>query len=114
MRHAVADFVEANPQAELGGSPLSDWIRWESEMGVQAYCSRMRRAGEWGGAIEMAVFSRIFGVSVLVFEKLPRKPGEFQLISAFDADKADGAEEGGAAVCRVLYSGRVHYDAIEV
>ena len=107
VREAVAGFIEAHPEAEIGGSPLQDWIQWESGGGVAAYCRRMRGSGEWGGAIELAVFSRLFMTTVEVFEK--EGASAYRRISAFDAPGA--AEEKGKV--RVLYSGRVHYDALE-
>ena len=108
LREAIASFIETNPEAELGGTPLSDWISWDSQMTVPAYCNRMRRGGEWGGAIELSTFSRLYDVGVHVYEK--KGAGEFRLISCFEAC----ASEGDDAVVRVLYSGRVHYDALVV
>jgi hypothetical protein len=104
-REAVASFIEATPDAEIGGTPLSEWIGWESGGDVPSYCARMRGAGVWGGAIEIAVFSRLLGVSVHVYER--EGANAFKRISAFDAPDAS------APVVRVLYSGRCHYDAIE-
>ena len=110
VRDAVAGFIEAQPEAEIGGTPLREWIRWESGGDVRAYCKRMRGDGEWGGAIEIAVFSRLVGASVHVFERDPKAGADtFRLMSAFD--HAGGA--GRTIEVRVLYSGRVHYDALE-
>ena len=72
----------------------------------------MRTAGVWGGAIEMAIASRIWEMSIHVYERASSgsagsTPSGFRLISAFDAA---GMTE--APVVRVLYSGRCHYDAL--
>lgn len=78
-------------------------------MDVPAYCARMRRAGEWGGAIELLVFSRLARVSVLVYER--DAADEFRLISAFENAERKGATQ--PRLVRVLYSGRCHYDALK-
>ena len=111
VRESVAGFIEKMPHAEIGGSPIRDWIQWESGSGVAAYCARMRGQGEWGGAIELAVVSRLFGVSVHVFEREGGAGGGFRLISMFDAAASGGMK--AAEPVRVLYSGRCHYDALE-
>ena len=111
VREAVASFIEAQPEAEIGGTAICEWIQWESGGGVRAYCSRMRGNGEWGGAIEIAVFSRLFRTSVHVFE---RDGGEYKMISAFDHGGGGASSMAtGANAVKVLYSGRVHYDALE-
>ena len=116
VREACAAFLERCPNAEIGGTPLREWIQWESGGDVKSYVRRMRGKGEWGGAIEIAVVSRCFNVSVHVFEKAGGDT--FKLISAFDA--AEGSKSSSSSggkkepVVRVLYSGRCHYDALEV
>ena len=109
LRSAVAAFIEQNADAELSSTPLRDWIKWDSDMTVEGYCRRMRRAGEWGGAIEMAVASRLFNVDIHVYEKSKSSAQSvpFALISTFE-----GAKEAKDVV-RVCYSGRCHYDALE-
>ena len=73
----------------------------------------MRTVGSWGGAIEMAVASRILEVAVHVYERASGRGAEvFSLISAFNATSTESGASR-AAVVRVLYSGRCHYDALE-
>ena len=115
VREACAAFLERCPNAEIGGTPLREWIQWESGGDVKSYVRRMRGKGEWGGAIEIAVVSRCFNVSVHVFEKAGGDT--FKLISAFDAAEGGKSSSSGGKkepVVRVLYSGRCHYDALEV
>ena len=116
VREACAAFLERCPNAEIGGTPLREWIQWESGGDVKSYVRRMRGKGEWGGAIEIAVVSRCFNVSVHVFEKAGGDT--FKLISAFDAAEGSKRSSSGGGkkepVVRVLYSGRCHYDALEV
>ena len=55
LRHAIADFIESQPDALIGGEPLRAWVKWESRLPPALYAARMRGAGCWGGAIEIAV-----------------------------------------------------------
>ena len=59
----------------------------------------------WGGGIEMAVFSKLKGCNLHVYE---RSAGSLKRISAFDCEP--DAER--RKIVRVLYCGGVHYDAI--
>lgn len=106
IRAAVVDFIQRHPETECAGSPLSDWIQWESGHEVAAYCARMRQPGMWGGAVELFSFSRLAHVSVLVYE---RCAGAFEQISAFECVQAPGRPQ---QLVRVLYSGGCHYDAL--
>lgn len=80
---------------------------WDSGLSVEAYAARMRRQGEWGGALEMAVFAKLKNVNVHVFE---RSGAGYSRISCFQAPRARGGEE--ASTILVLYGGRAHYDAL--
>ena len=55
LRHAIADFIESQPDATICGEPLRAWVKWESRLPPALYAARMRAADCWGGAIEIAV-----------------------------------------------------------
>ena len=55
LRHAIADFIESQPDTPIGGEPLREWVKWDSCLSPDTYAVRMRGAGSWGGAIEIAV-----------------------------------------------------------
>ncbi|KAG8469020.1 hypothetical protein KFE25_007538 [Diacronema lutheri] len=107
LRRELSDFIAANPRLEVGESPLEDWVLWDAEMSVAEYAARMRSGHAWGGAIEMAVCARARGVDVRVYERT--LPGTFVCICAFQG----GGGSGAAKPVRLLYGGRVHYDALE-
>lgn len=67
LRVEIADFIETHPPALVAGRPLQDWVKWESGQSCAEYSATMRRGGEWGGALEIAVCSRLKGVCVNVF-----------------------------------------------
>ncbi|CAJ1348603.1 unnamed protein product, partial [Effrenium voratum] len=103
LRRRVCDFMQKNPQLEISGSPLTEWIEMTSQCSVDSYASKMRRGGEWGGAPEIAVCARMAEIDVQVYE--PGGEG-FDLIASFP-----GNEQGTPTpkVVRVLYTGRLHY-----
>lgn len=101
LRRELAAYVERNPQEDIAGDSLEDWIKWDANSSVSAYSRRMGTGG-WGGGIEMAVCSRLKNVNVHVYE--PRG-GAFKRISCFDVSTA-------ARTIHVLYQGGVHYDAL--
>jgi hypothetical protein len=111
----VADFVAANPAAEIGGTPVADWVLWDTGLTAAAYGARMRTGNHWGGAIEMAVAGELMGCSIHVYEAARGGGGGggggggrlFKRISAFGEESESGA-------IAVVYSGRVHYDALEL
>ena len=89
----------------IGGTPIRDWVLWDSGLTPEAYAKRMGTGSHWGGAIEMAVCARLQGVRVCVFEST--RGGRYQQIAAFETGPAQRD-------VHVVYSGRCHYDALLV
>ena len=104
LRAEVADFIAGNPNAEVAGNPLKDWVLWDSGMDVKAYASTMRTGARWGGAVEIAICAQIKRVAVHIYEQ---GGGGFARISTF------GSDDSGQIV-NVHYGGRVHYDALQL
>lgn len=96
-------FVEESPDAEIAGTPLRDWVLWECGLAPSQYARRMRGAGQWGGAIELAIFSHAHKAAVCVYE--PDPGGGHRRISVFGSLSSPKA-------LHLLYGGRVHYDAL--
>jgi len=107
LRREVADHVATHPNETISGTPIKDWVLWDTGLGVKDYACRMGAGSQWGGAIEMAVCSMIKGVDINVYEASGGK--RYRRISAFV-----GAGSGTHDQINVVYSGRVHYDALEV
>mmetsp|Transcript_116053 Transcript_116053/g.231346 ORF Transcript_116053/g.231346 Transcript_116053/m.231346 type:complete len:415 (-) Transcript_116053:56-1300(-) len=104
LRREIAHFIEQNPNLEISGDTLEEWIRWDANTSCNAYARRMAHTG-WGGGIEMAACSRLKSVSVHVYERL--RTGEFRRISCFD-------HPSSKCTVHVLYQGGVHYDALDI
>lgn len=59
LRKEIADFIAKNPDLEIAGDPLKDWIAWDGGGSVSSYTRKMASPnGPWGGGIEMAACSR--------------------------------------------------------
>lgn len=109
LRRELADYIFENPKVEISGDTLEEWVRWDTNSSVGAYCRRMAQRGQWGGGIEMAACSLLKHVNVHVYENLCRSSrscsSEFKRISCFDSPNA-------TRTVHVLYQGGVHYDAL--
>lgn len=106
LRAEIADFIASNPDAQVSGNPIKDWVLWDTGMKVAAYASSMRTGSRWGGAVELAVCAQLKQVGIHIFEKGQKG---FKQISKF----GDDGQTAGRIV-RLHYGGRVHYDALEV
>jgi hypothetical protein len=105
LRRQIAAYICDNPNDEIGGTPIKDWVMWDSGLNVREYSVSMQTGNKWGGAIEIAVCAKVSGCDVLVYE---RKGGSnASCISKFES----GGRRDGKSV-RLLYSGQCHYDAI--
>ena len=106
LRRELTRYMSRNPDLRISGSPLRDWIKWAGHGSVREYVKRMNRSSSWGGGIEMAVFSVLKKRNVHVYERSRR--GQFKRISRFNR------EENQGRTIHVLYSGRAHFDALDV
>mmetsp|Transcript_53800 Transcript_53800/g.128172 ORF Transcript_53800/g.128172 Transcript_53800/m.128172 type:complete len:221 (-) Transcript_53800:46-708(-) len=103
LREEICDFISRHADLEISGTPLRDWILWESELSVAQYVSRMRKSSTWGGAIEMLALANARNLSIRVFQLTDT--GEMEEISSFSGPSP-------SATLDVLYQGGVHYDAL--
>ena len=104
LRAEIADYIAEHPHQEVAGNPISDWVLWDSGEDPKAYALSMREGSRWGGAMEIALCAKLHNVSVEIFE---RRSDHFARIASF----GDAAKAGPV---RLLYGGRVHYDALEL
>lgn len=104
VRARAANFILQNPEFQISGTPLRDWIHWDSQATVREYAYRLSAGGLWGGAIEMAACAEIFAVDVAVYEEDYRG---FRRISDF---LTEGTPRGTVFL---VYLGRSHYDALQ-
>ena len=85
LRPELCAFIRSNGALLISGTPLRDWVEWDSGSTVADYASNMSHDA-WGGGIEMACFSKLKGVNVYVYERSGM--GYFKRISAFDCKES--------------------------
>lgn len=51
LRQSICDFIARNPSLKICETPLSDWVKWDSNQSPLDYAKKMSR-GAWGGGIE--------------------------------------------------------------
>ena len=105
LRRSIAAYIEKNPHVEIGGTPIKDWVCWDSGCDVKAYANSMATGNKWGGAIEIAVCAKVQKATVLVYERGSGRG--VKCISKFDSGTATNRK------LLLLYGGRCHYDAIK-
>jgi hypothetical protein len=123
LRAEICQFISKHPSFKICDTPLSDWVKWDSNVSCADYARRMSMSSVWGGGIEMACLSQIRNVNVHVYEVNygssrgfgsgnNRQGGTrggsgsgFKRISAFDV----AVEPEKQQIVRVLYCGGVHY-----
>ncbi|ORX62337.1 OTU-domain-containing protein [Hesseltinella vesiculosa] len=89
LRQVVADVITTQPDEYTEvvlGKPRDDYITW------------IKRPNSWGGAIELAIFSKYFGVEIVSVDVQTGRMDQFG-----QGDYADRV--------LILYSG-IHYDAL--
>lgn len=104
LRAEIADYIAAHPSEEVAGNPVSDWVLWDSGEDPASYARSMRAGSRWGGAMEIALCAKLRHAFIEIFE---RRSDHFVRIASF----GDSCE---ANRIRLLYGGRIHYDALEV
>ena len=68
LRRAIASYLAAHPNTKISDTPLSSWVKWDSGLSLQKYCSRMASGANWGGGMELAGCSLLHRVNVHVYE----------------------------------------------
>ena len=105
IRRRIVAVMLKNPQLEVAGASIAEWVRRDSGLSVEEYAARLA-GGAWGGGIELAVYAATEKVEVRVFT--PTEVHEkVRLVAAFGG-------QVDAAVVSVLYGGGAHYDAVKV
>lgn len=103
LRKKICEYMEDFPALDISGTPLAEWVQMASQSSVEDYSRRMQRTGEWGGAPEIAVCARMEGLDVCVYQPVD---DEFELMAEFLGGGS------GSSIVHILYSGRMHYDAL--
>lgn len=77
LRTKITDFMHENPKYSLESGTVEEWIKLAAEdmnTNSTSYIRDMTRASTWGGAMEMAVMSKIFNIQIDVIGRGAEKP----------------------------------------
>jgi len=100
LRNIIINFLSKNPDHTIQGAPFRDWIKWETDMEFNQYIIAMQR-GEWGGAVEMAIFNALTKSAVSVWEIRDQR---LNRIAHIDGDDKPH--------CHIVYLNRNHYGVV--
>ena len=107
IRKEVCDWLSA-PGRTLHDLAVADWLVGHRYPNVAAYVAHMRRNGVWGGGIELAAASQIYGRTIRVFDKLPNEQtGRNAKIAEFLCQQGKGRQP-----IRLIYLNRCHYSGL--
>ena len=105
LRKACVEYVVKNADQHFNDTTWKEWIRGFGFSTVNSYREYLNDPQNWGGQLEIAILSIIYGLHTHVY----KKSGEtYELIMTATCDEA---EHIGGDV-HLLYSGRVHYDVL--
>lgn len=86
------------------GMTLRQWIQWQLQSpNPERYVQNMRNPSVWGGAMELTIATKVYGVDILVIDGYGKQVAEFLWRDACTARKR----------LYVQWTG-VHYDPIRV
>ncbi len=106
LRLKITKFMNDNPKYSLESGTIEDWIKMVSgDMGTnyQTYINSMQLASTWGGAMEMAVMSKIFSIIIHVTGR-----GKTEPLAIFDCTG------GNADMIFVLHWTGSHYTPVRL
>jgi hypothetical protein len=65
VRAQLCTFMERNLHLDHQGMPIGEWIRWQGQDPRQ-YIASMRCAATWGGAMEIAMATKLYRADITV------------------------------------------------
>ncbi|HIB78266.1 MAG TPA: hypothetical protein EYO58_11810, partial [Flavobacteriales bacterium] len=66
-RKEICDYMQSHLEHDHQGMRLKDWIHWQLHSPhPNQYIQRMRQPSEWGGAMELAIATKVYNVDIVV------------------------------------------------
>jgi hypothetical protein len=113
LRQLAVDWMQV-PNQKLHGEDLALWVSTGAEIPlspanpIASYVTHMKRAGTWGGGIELAVLATLLHRPILVYAAESSDPSKGTRVAEFLPDGPQDEIKKLPAVC-ILYVGRAHY-----
>jgi len=104
VREDICNHMVRNLGTTHQAMTLEQWIRWQDgSPEPSAYIQRMRHPSTWGGAMELAVATKVYGTDIVVVNSVNKRVAEFKW-----------REECTARCVLVLQWTGVHYEPVRV
>lgn len=79
VRSDICNHMEQHLQHTHQGIALCDWIKWQGMSPYpRVYIQNMRNPATWGGAMELAVATQVYGVDIVVVNGWNETLAEFK------------------------------------
>lgn len=68
-RKEICDYMQSHLEHEHQGMRLKDWIHWQLHSpNPHQYIRKMRQPSEWGGAMELAIATKVYKADIRVID----------------------------------------------
>lgn len=67
LRKLVSAYIESNPDSNMHGETLRNWILWDQGTTPDVYVSKLRQ-GQWGGSLETTLLASMLKVPIFVYQ----------------------------------------------
>jgi len=98
LRNSIVNYISTDPEIVDRDMKMSQAIQWLDRGDLKTYCQKMRSSSEWGGAIEIHAFTRLYNVNVNVTVVKTGKIIEFKSLHR------------GSRVIEIKYNGHHYYN----
>lgn len=81
VRNRICDYMQANMNTDHQCVSIGQWIEWQDGVGtgnVPQYVDKMRSAATWGGAMELAIATKVYEADITVFDVQGSVVAEFK------------------------------------
>ena len=80
VRKEICDYMQSHLEDEHQGMRLRDWIHWQLHSpNPHQYIQKMRKTTEWGGAMELAIATKLYKADIIVIDGMGKQVAEFLL-----------------------------------
>lgn len=79
VRRNICNHMARNLNSTHQSMTLADWIRWqENTPDPSTYIQHMRQPSTWGGAMELAIATKVYGADIVVVNGWGKRVAEFK------------------------------------
>ena len=88
VRNDICDYMQHHLNSMHQEMTLRQWIQWQQQSpNAEHYIRNMRNTSVWGGAMELAIATKVYGVDIHVVDAYNKKVAEFLWRDTFTARK---------------------------